>query len=106
MNNFLELKMYTVDVESGDLYYVFAYSPEHAIVEVVNLKENNKLYPTDIPLSAVKEIDEISASEIVFDYNYITEELVKNSLLEYFSEVEEQPEDIYGVVSDNFISYE
>lgn len=106
MENFLELKMYLVNVEYDDLYYVFAYSPEHAIIEVVKLKENSETYPTDIPLSAVKEISEMEATEIVFDYNYITKELSQNSLLEYFSEVQEQPEDIFGVVSDNFISYE
>lgn len=103
----MEQKVYSVDVFNKDYYYVVAFSKEHAIAEVVNMLRNSgqKENPTDYSLEDVKHLTDEEMEDIVIDYNYITESYEKTSLKEFFEEIIEQENDIYGVVCDDFISY-
>jgi len=98
----MKIKIYKVAIVNNECLYVFAFSWEHALVLSAELM---KEYPDEFTKIDVEKIPLKDSSNIVIDYNYITQETKKESLKDYYKRVQKTNIPIYGVISDNFIEY-
>lgn len=125
MAKYFELKPYQVFLSDDEsAYYVIAYGPGHAVVEVCNemneaeggLAEGELgMIPDEIKTASVKELSLEEAYEHVIDFVYldpkdlegldVEKQISFGELFEYIEEVVEPIRPIYGVVGDNFVSY-
>lgn len=125
MANHFELKPYQVFLSDGEsAYYVVAYGSGHAVVEVCN--ELNKaeggleedefgMIPDEFETASVKELSLEEAYEHVIDFVYldpkdlegldVEKQISFGELFEYLEVLVDPIRPLYGVVGDNFVSY-
>jgi hypothetical protein len=106
----MKQKMYSVEVMEGCNLFVIAYSKEHAIVEIVrmNIKDKVEDYPSEYTIDDVKELSNSEMENIIIDYNYVTEDTESDTLLnifKYLTKFEDNKEEFFGVVGDDYIAY-
>lgn len=120
----MKVELYKVKVRllSDCNHYVLAFSPEHAIVEAcedMNMSENymsRKLnQPSSYSLEDVQVVSKEEYDSIIIDYlfelNGFKRELENNGIKEPLSMdmlldgVKVLKEDVYGVVTDDFVEY-
>jgi hypothetical protein len=106
----MKQKMYSVEVLKGCNLFVIAYSKEHAIVEIVRMNIIDKVedYPSEYTIDDVKELSNSEMENIIIDYNYVTEDTESDTLLnifKYLKKFEDNKEEFFGVVGDDYIAY-
>lgn len=103
----MDLKAYSVDVSGDeDYYYVFAYSPEHAIVETAEyLSQFHKTHPDEFNAKEdVRELENDEMMNIIIDFIFPLNAEKTISLSEVFRdayELVEKEAEFYGVVGTN-----
>lgn len=99
----MELQLFKVNVVDDNNFYVLAYSWEHALVLVA---EMSNVPPDEYRKEDVKEVSSQEAKETPIDYNYLTDKREGETLYQYAKRQFEADPPIYGVITDDFVSYD